>query len=131
MCLYIETDPSKTATSWSTADTKCNNMGMRLVSNITPIKMEALVNITRKNPSIIGYIYIGMRRKPQTDTGTLQWLDDQPVDMAALGPYWGSGEPDGSATSEHCVVIDTDRRSGLSDVPCGTKHPFVCELLKP
>ena len=49
MCMYFELDPNKMVSSWSTADSACITMGMRLASNLTPPRMDALWNMTKKN----------------------------------------------------------------------------------
>ena len=49
MCMYFELNPNNKASNWSTADSKCINMGMRLASNLTPLRMDAVLNMTTKN----------------------------------------------------------------------------------
>ena len=79
--------------------------------------------------AITGSIYIGLKRTAPGAT-TLEWVDGQPLDTAALAPYWEAGQPNG-ASSQHCVVIRASVDSTLNDVTCGYEHEFVCELLEP
>ncbi|KAK7098439.1 uncharacterized protein [Littorina saxatilis] len=130
MCMYFETDLAKIVPTWQTADSRCVDMGMRLASNITPLKMDAILNVT-KTPTMVTSLFIGLLRIPPAGNNEMQWMDGEPMDVAAMEPYWEPGQPNGGS-SQLCVVIETHPgKNFLVDVGCNVAHEFVCEVLKP
>ncbi|XP_070191595.1 uncharacterized protein [Littorina saxatilis] len=129
MCMYFETDPGKRA-DWSSAVDACANMGMRLASNLTPLRMDALMNIT-KRPTMTTPLFIGLYREQGAGNYDLLWLDGQAADMTALGPYWEPKQPNGQGSQQCILHLTSPGTNWLNDVPCGDPHEFVCELVRP
>lgn len=81
-------------------------------------------------PAINGGVYVGLKRRAP-GVSTLEWVDGQALDTAALAPYWEANQPNGACCGQDCVVIRAFIDSTLNDVTCGTLQDFVCELLEP
>ncbi|KAL8612510.1 hypothetical protein ACOMHN_053764 [Nucella lapillus] len=124
MCVYFEVDTAKMAGSAAEADNACVTKGMRLIHNLNPSRMNALLNFTTKNKDTISQsTFIGLKRNT---AGHFEWVDGQPLDTAAMAPFWEAGQPNG----QDCVIVRASVDSTLNDVTCGP-HVFICEKNRP